>query len=843
MNRDSQLLFQQAVSCHRNGQLEQAERLFLETLSTDPRNFRAQNFLGIIRFQQGRYAEALGLIGGSLKSNSNAEALSNYGNVLQALGRLDEALESYDKALAIEPKLINALYNRGVTLSNMKRMADALASYDKALEIAPDDADIWMNRVPALIDLNRLEEALAAAEKLLAMAPHYAEAWNNRGIALQALERFGEALASYEKALAIKPDYAEAHFNRGSALQYLGRGEEALASFSRAVAINPGFAEAWYNYGVALQQACRLDEALARYDRALAIRPNYVEALFNRANVLNELRRFEAALAGYDKILALAPDHARAWTNRGTTFWAMKRIGEAEASYDRALLLKPDDAEALCQRGNLLWAEKQDLSGAIRDLEKGFLADPERDFLQGDLLHVMMRQADWRGFDQQAMALESAVRAGKRAVQPFHYLAISDSPAALQACARTYAGHRDQPAPALWTGTRRRHPKIRLAYLGGEFREHPVGLLTVGLFELHDKRKFEIVALDNGWNDASPTRRRMQAAFDKFIDITKLSDQAVAENIQAEEIDILVDLNGYTRNHRKGVFAGKPAPLQVQYLGFPGTLGTPTIDYIIADRMVIPEDQRSCYTENVVYLPDSYYPNDSSRGLPQSAPGRAACGLPELRGSRNAFVFCNFNHSYKITPAVFAAWMRILGKVEGSVLWLLESNSQCSENLRREAVAHGVAGERLVFAPLTSQDKHMARLRLADLCIDTLPYNAHTTGSDALWAGVPLVTCRGDAFAGRVAASLLAAIGLPELVTSNLDAYEALILKLTRDPALLNSFRLRLQRNRSTHPLFDTDRFRRNIEAAYTKMHEIAERGEAPRSFSVEPETDHGVGP
>jgi predicted O-linked N-acetylglucosamine transferase (SPINDLY family) len=843
MNRDPQLLFQQAVSCHRNGQLEQAERLFLETLSTDPGNFRAQNFLGIIRFQQGRYAEALALIGASLKLNSNAEALSNYGNVLQALGRLDEALASYDKALEIEPKLINALYNRGVTLSNMKRMADALASYDKALEIAPDDADIWMNRVPALIDLNRLEEALAAAEKLLAMAPHYAEAWNNRGIALQALERFEEALASYEKALAIKPDYAEAHFNRGNALQYLGRGEETLASFSRAVAIDPGFAEALYNYGVALQRACRLDDALARYDRALAIRPNYVEALFNRADVLSELRRFEAALAGYDKILALAPDHGHAWNNRGTILWHMKRGEEALASYDRAVALEPGNAEFLSNRGIMLWAEKKDLSGGIRDLEKAVLADPDYNYLRGELQHLKMQAADWRGYEQQTAELEAAVRAGKRVVQPYYYLAISDSPAALLACARTYSGHLYPPAPALWTGTIRRHHKIRLAYLCGEFREHPVGFLTAGLFELHDKSKFEIVALDSGWDDGSATRKRHEAAFDKFIDISKLSDKAAAEKIQAEEIDILIDVNGYTRNHRMGVVARKPAPLQVQYLGYAGTLGAPTIDYILADRMVIPEDQRQYYAENVVYLPDSYYPNDSRRGLPPSAPGRAACGLPEVLGGGNGFVFCNFNHSFKITPAVFAAWMRILGKVEGSVLWLLESNSQCSENLRREAAAHGVAGNRLVFAPQTPQDKHMARLQLADLCIDTLPYNAHTTGSDALWAGVPLVTCRGDAFAGRVAASLLAAIGLPELVTSNLDAYEALILKLARDAALLNSFRLRLQQNRSTYPLFDTDRFRRNIEAAYTKMHEIAERGEAPRSFSVEPETDHGVGP
>jgi predicted O-linked N-acetylglucosamine transferase (SPINDLY family) len=307
----------------------------------------------------------------------------------------------------------------------------------------------------------------------------------------------------------------------------------------------------------------------------------------------------------------------------------------------------------------------------------------------------------------------------------------------------------------------------------------------------------------------------------------------VAEKIQAEEIDILIDVSGYTQNHRMGVLARKPAPLQVQYLGYPGTLGAPTIDYIIADRMLIPEDQRQYYTENVVYLPDSYQPNDSGRARPQNAPGRSACGLPELPGGGRPFVFCNFNHSYKITPAMFAVWMRILGKVEGSVLWLLESNSQCSENLRREAAAHGVAGQRLIFAPQTSQDNHMARLQLADLCIDTLPYNAHTTGSDALWAGVPLVTCRGQSFAGRVAASLLAAIGLPELVTDSMDAYEKLIVALAGNPARLQSLRRKLADNRLGAPLFDTDRYRRHIESAYITMWEMSQRGEPPHSFAV----------
>ena len=754
---------QQALDLLRTGRLPEAEQLYLEILQSEPANAAAYHFLGIVRFQQGRYPEALEGISASLKLHCDPAVLASQGNMLQALGRLEEALASYDQALRIEPGLVTALYNRGVTLCAMKRNEEALASYDCVLAIDPGDTAAWLNRGTLLADLGRPEDALAAVDRVLALDPHYAQAWNNRGIALQAQGRFEEALASYDHALALKPDYAA--------------------------------------------------------------------ALFDRANILSGLKHFDQALAGYDGALALTPDDVRAWSNRGATLWAMNRIDEALASYGRALAIKPDDAEALHLRGNMLWAEKRDLGGAIRDLQTALRADPDRDYLWGDLLHLKMHAADWWDFEQQAAALEAAVRAGRRVVQPLYYLAISDAPAALQACASTYAGHLYPRAPAVWTGTRRRPGKIRIGYLCGEFREHPIGYLSVGLFEQHDKSRFEITALDSGWNDASPTRKRMEAAFDHFLDITKQTDKAAAEIILAGDIDILLDVNGYTRNHRIGVFAQRPAPLQVGYLGYPGTLGAPYMDYIIADRILIPEEQRRYYTENVVYLPGSYQANDSRRGEPEAAPRRAVCGLPEL-----GFVFCNFNQSYKLIPEVFALWMRVLQKTEGSVLWLLESNRECSENLRREAEARGVAGERLIFAPLASLQNHMARLRLADLAIDTLPYNAHTTGSDALWAGVPLVTCRGRAFAGRVAASLLHAVGLPELVTDNPQDYEALILALAGDPARLGSIRSKLAGNRLRVPLFDTDRYRRQIETAYTMMWERLLRGELAQSFAVSAE-------
>jgi predicted O-linked N-acetylglucosamine transferase (SPINDLY family) len=374
----------------------------------------------------------------------------------------------------------------------------------------------------------------------------------------------------------------------------------------------------------------------------------------------------------------------------------------------------------------------------------------------------------------------------------------------------------------------RKHEKIRIGYLSADFREQATAYLTVGLYEKHDREKFEIIALDNGGSDHSGIRARLEKAFDKFIDISSLPDRVAADRIRAEEIDILVNLNGYFGSHRMGVFAHKPAPVQVNFLGFPATLGAPYIDYILADRVVIPEDERCHYSEQVVYLPDCYQVNDSRRPIAQDAPTRAESGLPD-----NAFIFCNFNQSYKFTPSMFAVWMRILSRVPDGVLWLLEDIPEFADNLRRVAQSHGVAGTRLVFAPRVAVEKHLARLKLADLFLDSLPYNAHTTASDALWAGLPLLTCRGTTFAGRVATSMLGSAGLPDLIAESLDDYERLAVMYAHDAAQLDTIKQRLQQNRLDCALFDTDRFARHIEASYATMWDIWLRGEKPHAFSV----------
>jgi predicted O-linked N-acetylglucosamine transferase (SPINDLY family) len=382
----------------------------------------------------------------------------------------------------------------------------------------------------------------------------------------------------------------------------------------------------------------------------------------------------------------------------------------------------------------------------------------------------------------------------------------------------------------VWSGERYDHGKIRIGYVSGEFRYQATSILIAELFERHDKDRFALYAFDNGWDDRSSLRARINRACDEVIDISGLDDAAAATAIRQREIDILVDLNGYFGSDRTGVFARKPAPVQVNYLGFPGTMGADYMDYIIADAVVIPPEQRTFYTEKVVYLPDAYQANDTKRRFAERVPAREEFGLPE-----QAFVFCCFNNTYKITPDMFDIWMRLLGRVEGSVLWLLQHNELTPRNLRREAEQRGIAPERLVFAKGIPLEEHLARHRLADLFLDTLPYNAHTTGNDALWAGLPLVTCQGATFPGRVASSLLRAAGLPELIAGSLAEYEELALKLAQDRALLASLKAKLARNRETCALFNSERFARHIEAAYTTMWERSRRGDAPESFAIEP--------
>jgi protein O-GlcNAc transferase len=604
----------------------------------------------------------------------------------------------------------------------------------------------------------------------------------------------GEAARLYAAVLDISPQNFHALYLLGFVHFQHGHYADAARRMGEAVKINPHAPDAFYNLGCALQYLQRHEEAVAAFTRAAALKPDYADALINRGVALLALKRHQDAIASFDAALALAPNDAEALSNRATALFEIKRYAEAAEGYERLISAVPDFPYAL---GNLVLARAY--------------------------------CCDWKNFTEDRTRLDAAIAAGKRAM-PAHggTLVLDDAHAQLQ-CARIWVADRCPPSVSpLWRGEVYRHEKIRVAYLSADFYAHATAFLIAGVFEAHDRNRFEISLVSFGRDDKSEMRSRLTRGCDRFIDTAAKSDTEIAAMLQRMEVDIAVDLKGFTEGCRPGIFAQRPAPLQINYLAHPGTMGADYMDYIIADEVVIPPEHRSNYSEKIAYLPDCYQANDSKRRMTSDSLTRTSVGLPP-----EAFVFACFNNSYKITPAIFDIWMRLLGAVDGSVLWLLEDNTTAVAHLKAEAEARSVSASRLVFAPRMNVEDHLARQTLADLFLDTLPCTAHTMASDALFAGLPLLTVLCTTFAGRVAASILGAVGLPELVAPSLLDYENRALSLARNPAMLADINQKLARNRETSPLFDTARFTRNLEAAFQITWDRYQRGEGPADIWV----------
>jgi predicted O-linked N-acetylglucosamine transferase (SPINDLY family) len=795
---DPNTLFQQAIAFHKEGRLDEAAAAYRQLLDIAPEHPVAAAYLGMLEFQRSHFPEAVQFLQASLALNPDQpEALSFLGSALQSLNRPEEALGAFDRALALRPDFMEVVVNRGLTLRGMGRAEQALASLDHAAAVLPHVAVLHNHRGLVLRDLGRHEESLAAFDRAVQLEPANHEALNNRALALQSLERTDEALASIEKAIGLRPDLATLHNNRGNALLHYRRFEEALGSYEEALRLDPAYADAHMNKGNALLALGRQDAALASYDRAIALAPNFAEAWLAKGSALLKVRDKDGALAHFDRAIALKPAYAQAHVNRGHLLRESKRLDEALASYTRALE-----------------------------------ADPQVEFARGLRLYTRMQLCDWTAHQDETSAIEASIARGEKVADPFQVLSMTGSAALRKRTAEIYARARFPASDALPViPLRARRDKIRLGYFSADFRSHPVSLLAAELFEMHDRTRFEVIAfsLDPDGGDAFTVR--LITAFDQFIDVRDQTDREIAELARALEIDIAIDLGGYTQNSRTGIFALRPAPVAVNFLGYSSTMGVDYIDYMIADGIVIPEAARQHYTEKIASLPNCYLPNDSTRRIAKRNFSRSELGLPE-----KGFVFCSFNNSYKINPAMFDIWMRLLQRVEGSVLWLSRFSETAMRNLREEAVKRGVSADRIVFTQfMQSPEDHLARIRSADLFLDTLPYNAHTTASDALWAGLPLLTCAGEGMAGRAAASLLTALGLPELITHGLEEYEARAHELATQPAMLKEIRDKLARNRLTTPAFDMPSYIRHIESAYTAMHERHLTGQPPEHFGVRP--------
>ncbi len=648
----------------------------------------------------------------------------------------------------------------------------------------------------AAFQQGRLQEAERDLRRILRKAPDHVGALNVLAIVLVTLQRHAEAEPHLKAALRLQPRSDVTFYNYGLVLKALNRPDEALQRFSDSLALNPGNAETLNNRGTVFNDIRDYAAALADFDRALTLNPRQPAAHFNRSKSLAELGRYDEALAACDAALALQPDMAEAWFGRGFIFGKLRRPAEAASAYQQAKALNPD-----------------------------------LPLLKGNLLHQKMLICDWDGFDDQVLAIEADLQTGKLAAEPFGWQGIARCEGSMQCCAQlTNAAQFGRTPPLQDARPVAANGRIRIGYLSGEFREQATSLLLVGVLEKHDKDAFEVVAFDNGFDDGGPTRRRIAQAVDRIVDISTMSDVEATAAIRAQGIDILVNLNGYFGAQRNGVFARRAAPIQVNYLGFPGTLGAKFMDYIIADAHVLPAENRRAYNEKVVWLPHCYQANDDRRAISTEHPTREDCGLPS-----SGFVFCCFNNAYKITPQVFDRWMRILSAVEGSALWLLDDSETAVANLRGEAEKRSVDSARLIFAKRLPPPDHLARHRCADLFLDTLPYNAHTTASDALWASLPLLTCEGSRFAGRVAASMLRALDLPELITRNGSEFESRAIELAQHPAQLHEIRAKLADRRLATPLFNTLKTTRHIEAAFRTMRERWAAGLAPQHFAVAP--------
>jgi len=620
-------------------------------------------------------------------------------------------------------------------------------------------------------------------------------------------------------------------------LQLTGQLHEAEAAYRRAIKLAPNDPATHYNLGNVCLELERPADAIVCYRAALRLTPDHPQILLQLGNAYSALGKFNEAAVHFQKSTTADRANPAAYFNLGNALRELAKPAEAAAAYQAALKLDAHDADTHNNLGNVL-RELGRLDEAITCYREALRLNPNLHHAKLHLLHQQQHICDWRDLDTKVTEIRDLVMHEPKAqIPPFAFLSLPGTTAAEQRqCAsqwvvNRYAGLIQQASKLAFSHSRKLKPKLRIGYLSGDFRLHPLAFLISELIELHDRSRFEVFAYSYAKDDNTAERKRLEQAFDRFVDIRSMSQQEAAKRIHADGIDILIDLTGFTQSSRSGIVALRPAPIQVSWLGFPGTMGgfegTPFFDYLISDAFITPPKQADCYAEQLVLMPDCYQPNDRKRPI-AAFPTRAASGLPE-----QGFVFCCFNQTFKITPQVFDKWMNILKSVSGSVLWLLDCNRWAKDNLQREAQLRGIHPDRLIFAPRVSVDQHLARHVLADLFLDTLPYNAHTTTSDALWMGLPVLTCTGETFASRVAASLLRAANLPRLITHTLQDYEAHAITLASNPAELAAIKQKLITNKQHLPLFDTQRFTRHLEQAYQAMWHTHQTGHLPQAIKL----------
>ena len=696
-------------------------------------------------------------------------------------GRFGDAERSLKQVLKMQPKNADALCFLSVVSAHKLDYLEALTLINKAIEASPKFALAYSNKGNILKELGRYEEAIISLDKAIQLDTKFVEAYNNKGNVLQAIGKYEEAIFNYDKAISLDSNFAQAQNNKGNAFERLHRFAEALDCYTKALAANPNYAEAYSNRGLVFFKLKQYSEALSEFDKAIAVNPMLSEGWAQKGELLHELEYFSEAIAHFDRALEINPKFAEAWADKAAANGAMKNYEDSLSSYEHAFSLKST-----------------------------------LNYLLGDYVHTKMFICDWSGIEARLAELQNRIISGDRAGSPFKVISAFDSPKLNFLSAKSWVDDKFPASKEPAAFEKNKHRKIKVGYFSADFINHPVAILTSELFELHDRNRFEVYGFSLARpNSEDQVQNRLRNAFDELIDIKGTSTQEVVRMARGMELDIAVDLGGHTLNAPTQIMACRVAPIQVNYLGYTGTMGADYIDYIIADKILIPADGREFYSEKVIYLPDSYMVDDSSR-LPSSRIfTRRECGLPE-----EGFVFCCFNNSYKFNQKMLKSWVKILNATPKSIIWISENTEIFRKNLIAEFEKMGINGSRIIFAKrIDPMADHLARYKLADLFLDTNPYNAHTTAVDALKAGIPVLTLLGNVFAGRVAASLLSAIGLPDLIVDSLEEYEALAIDLANNPQKIQYFKNKLFENQNKEPLFNTKLYVKNIEAAYIEIH------------------------
>jgi protein O-GlcNAc transferase len=797
-------ILKRGLHYHQEGDLKLAEKNYREILDVMPENANALHLLGVLLNQVQDNLAAIDLISRAIQIVPDQPIFhNNLGNAYRDSDRCEQAIACYQKALQIKPDLVETYINMGIAYHQLADLDRAASAYQKAIELKPNSAEAYYNLGNTLKEQRLFDEAVSCYRQATSLNPMLVEAFYNQANILEKQDRFDEAITCLKHCIQFKPDWAEAHNNLGN------------------LSTKRGF----------------IDDAIFYCQKAIQIKPELDEAHINMGNTFKDMGSYGKAIDCYRKALQIRPQNAAAYLNLGVTYREFGQPAGAIECFQKAAQLNPQFAEAHNYMGVVL-AEEGRRGEAIDCFQKAVAINPEYTEAYSYLIHQLQHTCDWnllfRFSEKLDLLITRAMDNGQSIMEPpFLCMARCSDPLMNFTVAKTWSRKTlkhllDAPALFAFESRRQKKPKLTIGYLSCDFHDHATAHLMLGLFGRHNREKFEVHCYSYGPEDNSRYRKQIIRESDQFIDIRGHSHIDAAKRIYEEEVDILVDLKGHTRGTRLGILAYRPTPVQVHYLGYPGTTGADFIDYLIADRIITPEDHAAYYSEKLVYLPDCYQANDDQQEIAAQNLTRKELGLPD-----KGFVFSSFNLPYKIDPVMFDCWMRILQQVPDSVLWLFDDNPNARRNLSTEAANRGVEPDRLVFAKKIEKAKHLSRLKSADLVLDTRIVNGHTTTSDALWAGVPVITLQGSHFASRVSSSLLHAVGLPELVTDSLTEYEKLAVQLVSQPSRLNALRQKLNINRLKKPLFDTARFVKNLEFAYMEMWRIFLEGRAPAPINV----------